>query len=172
MRRDGHDVNGELTYQDIKKFHEEKQYKIEIKREFHIAIEMKMVQSIVPILGGRDWVLLKATDDSGQFITNDNPVHLAWIDPDSVPPFYRQSPGFGLKGTRVYFPISKDLALSGEFESRSGTYNANRQLVSVLNSGLVTRTYKQIYAPSLRFGLMSKDGNEISGAQFLKSIRA
>lgn len=172
MRRDGHDVNGKLTYKDIKEFHDKKQYKFEIKREFHIATEMKMVQSIVPILGGRDWVLLRTTDDSGPFITNDSPVHLAWIDPDSVPPFFRQSPGFGLTGTRVYFPVSKELALSGEFNSRNGTFNANRQLVSVLNSGLVSRTYKQIYAPSLEFGLMAKDGKEISGDQFLKSIRA
>jgi len=172
MRRDGHDLKGDLTYKDIKEFHDKKQYKIEIKREFHIGVEMKMVQSIVPILGGRDWALLKATEDSGPFITNDNPVHLAWIDPDSVPRFYRKSPGFGLNGTRVYFPVSKELALSGEFEAREGTFSANRQLVSVLNSGLITRTYKQIYAPSLRFGLMSKDGNEISGGQFLKSICA
>lgn len=172
MRQDGHELGGNLTYQDIKAFHDSKQYKIEIKREFHIAIEMKMVESIVPILFGRDWALLKTTDDSGPFITNDNPVDLAWIDPDSVPPFFRESPGFGLMGTRVYFPISKELALSGEFKARNGTFDANKQLVSVLNSGLVRRTYKQIYVPNLGFDLMGKDGVGITGTQFLKSIRA
>jgi len=172
MRKDGHKLSDDITYEDIKEFHGKKQYQINIRREFHIAMELKMIKNIVPVLGSRDWALFRVNAESGPFICNDNPVHLAWIDPESVPPFFRQSPGFGLGGTRVYFPISKELALVGEFDGKEGTFDASRDLVTVLNSGLLTRTYKQIYAPSLNFEMFWKDGSRLTGAEFLKALRA
>jgi hypothetical protein len=106
-----------VSYEDAKEFFESKKYTIEVAREHHIRMEMVQVDAILPCLFGRQWMLITSDDESGPFITTDRPMNLSWINPEEVPPFYRSSPGFGLKGTEVYFPISQDLALIGEFDS-------------------------------------------------------
>jgi len=172
MKESGREVNDDITYEDIKAFHESKAYTIEIAREHHIHMEFVKFEAILPYLEGRKWLVLKSTGDSGPFITTDNPVNLTWNNPDSIPPFYRSSPGFGLRETQVYFPVSKEVALIGEFDGKEGLIYASKALVATLNSKMLHFFYKQVYAPKYGFNFYSKEGEILSGKQLLKQLGA
>ncbi len=133
-----------VSYEDMKDFHSRKEYEINVAKEHHIHMELQSLEHIVPILHGRNWLLMKSSDQSGPFITTDNPVNLTWNDPDAIPPVYRNSPGFGLKQTQVYFPLSKDLALLGEFDGREGFLDAPPELVAVFNSKMLMFLYLKV----------------------------
>ena len=130
------------------------------------------IDAILPCLINRNWVLIQANESSGSFITTDNPVDLSWKEPDKIPPFYRQSPGFGLKGTEVYFPVSQDLALLGEFEGKEGAIEATENLVAIFNSKMLLNAYKQVYAPKFGFKFYVKDDEILTGNRILRDFCA
>jgi len=161
-----------VTYEELKDFFDSKEYKIELTTEHHIRNESIMVEAILPCLYGRNWVLIQSTDETGPFITTDNPVSLTWNQPEKIPPFYRASPGFGMGDTQVYFPVSKDLAMVGEFDKEDKTIIGNKELVAILNTKMLHNTYKQIYAPKIGFHFYSKNGAILDGNRILNEINA
>lgn len=167
MRADGYDIDDDISYEDMKEFSERKNYKIKLNKEFHIAMEMEQVDPILQCLHGRKWLLIHSTNESGPFITTDYPVNLTWIEPEKTPPFYRKSPGFGLKGTQVYFPLSRKLALLGEFEGREGLIPATRNLVALLNSKKLMYVFKQCYTPKIGFYFLGRNGAILDGSKIL-----
>lgn len=169
-KADKPEYESRVTYEEAKEFFDSKKYTIEVAREYHIHMEMVQLEAILPCLYERNWVLVKSTEKSGPFITTDNPVSLTWNEPDTIPPFYRNSPGFGMKSTQVYFPVSKDLALIGKFESEDKTIEASKDLVSVLNSTILLNLYKQVYAPKIGFHFYAKDGQIMDGHQILNKL--
>lgn len=172
MKEKGEDVNENVTYEDLKKFHESKAYDIEVARERHIRMEFKMIETILPLLDARKWTLVRSTEETGPFITTDNPVNLTWKEPDKIPPFYRKSPGYGMKDTQVYFPVSKNIALVGEFDGHEGEIVGTKELIEALNSKMLIFVYKQIYAPKMAFTFRGADGSSMDGRQLLKHARA
>ncbi len=172
MKESGKAIDENVSYEDIKKFHESKQYTIEVAREHHIHMELKGIEAILPYLDSRNWLLIRSTDETGPFITTDNPVNLTWKESERIPPFFRSSPGYGMKNTQVYFPVSKNLALVGEFDGHAGLIDATRELVAMLNSKLLMFAYKQIYTPKIGFFFIGKSGEIHEGKQFLRDIGA
>ena len=172
MKESGKEINEDLTYEDIKRFHESKEYDITVAREHHIHMEIVGINAILPYLDNRNWLLIKATDESGPFVTTDNPVNLTWKEPDKIPPFYRNSPGYGMKSTQVYFPVSRKLALIGEFDGPEGVIDGNRELISALNSKMLMFIYKQVYSPKIVFYFRGRNGEILDGTQVLKHIGA
>ena len=172
MKESGKEINEDITYEEIKLFHESKEYDITVAREHHIHMEFVGIDAILPYLNGRNWLLVKATEESGPFITTDNPVNLTWKEPDKIPPFYRNSPGYGMKSTQVYFPVSRNLGLIGEFDGPEGTIEGNKELVSALNSKMLMFTYKQAYCAKIGFYFRGADGETLEGTQLLKHIGA
>lgn len=172
LKESGVSINDDISYEEIKKFHDSKAYRIEVAREYHIWLEFIGIEAILPYLDSRNWLLVRSTSNSGPFITTDNPVNLSWKEPDKIPPFYRTSPGYGLKGTQVYFPVSKKVALVGEFDGPEGIVDGSRELVALLNSRMLLFTYKQIYSPTLNFYFMGKDGIILDGRSLLKYVGA
>jgi len=172
MKKDGVNISDDITYEEVKEFYDNKKYRIELTTDYHIRIEMDRMESILPYLFGKNWLLVKANKESGPFITTDNPVILTWNEPDQIPLMHRDNPGYGMKKTQVYFPISKNLSLIGEFDGREGIINGNKQLVATLNSKMLLFTYKQIYAPTIRFFYLDKDSNILQGNHILREINA
>lgn len=170
MKEKGQKIDGSIDYEKMKEFFEKKEYRIEVPRERHIIMEQTGIATILPLLAARDWFLLKSTKESGPFVTSDHPVVLDWKEPEKIPPFYRNSPGYGLKETRLYFPISQKIALVGEFEGRSGVGETPKNLVSVLNSILIAHSYKQIYSPKIGFYFWSQSGEIIEGNKILDHL--
>lgn len=162
----------DVTYEEVKEFFDSKEYTIDVAREHHIHMEMVQVDAILPCLVGRDWVLVESSNDTGPFITCDNPVSLSWVNPDEVPPIYRNSPGFGLKGTQVFFPVSQDLVLMGEFERSGGVIQGTEELVALCNSTMLHGVYNQIYAPKIGFKFYGKNGEIIEGNRILRELNA
>jgi len=162
MARDGVDISG-VSYEEMKRFVEEKQYHLTVATDFHIHQELKGLDAILPHLFNRRWLLVEATDESGPFITSDHPVSLRWKYPEDIPPLYRNSPGFGMRDTQILFPLTKNLALIGEFEDVEwdGEITAaptSPELVASINSMMIGTSRGQIYAPSFNFKFAGRDG--------------
>lgn len=152
----GEDISNGKTYEEMKEFVERQEYNITVTQEHQIHMEIVGIQRIVELLHLRNWILVKASKQSGEFITTDNPVSLTWHYPENIPPF--MSPGFGLKDTMVYFPVTKNLALVGEFDSEDHTKDANESLVAILNSKIIANSYQRIFASKNNFNYVAKDG--------------
>lgn len=172
MKEHGREINGDVSYEEVKRFHESKEYSITVAREFHIRIEFEAIKTIYPLLYARKWLLVETTDDSGPFITSDNPVNLVWKEPDNIPPFYRNSPGYGMRDTQVFIPLSKSLGLIGEFDGHEGLVKGTLELVAALNSKTILFAHKQLYSPNFGFYFVGNNGALLSGKQLLSYIES
>lgn len=168
--REGVDLGAGTDYEVLRDFVRGKDYKIDFAREYKIGLEFKGVDSILPFLYARKWLLTRATESSGPFITTDAPVSLTWRHPDEVPVMFRSSPGHGMKDTLLYFPLSKDVALIGEFDGRDGEVNASKRLVTMLNTRALMHFHKQVYAPGLGFNFLAKDGELADGKRLMREL--
>jgi len=170
MQEAGKEIDEAVTYEDVKHFYESKAYKIGVAREQQIRMEFVGVEAILPELHRRKWHIVRSSSMTGPFITSDNPVNLAWKEPEKIPLFYRNSPGFALKSTQLCFPLSRGAALIGEFDGPEGEIIGTRELVAALNPKTLWYTCKQLYAPKLNFLFMGKGGEIINGCNLLKHI--
>lgn len=168
LKESGKEVNEGVSYEDAKRFHQSKAYTIEVAREHHIHMEFVGVDAIFPFLDQRKWLVVKSTDETGPLITSDNPVNLTWREPEKIPPFYRNSPGYGMKDTRVYFPLSKNLALIGEFDGAEGVVEGTRDFIAALNSKVIFFACNQLYTPKLNFYFCGRHGDLLEGKHLLK----
>jgi hypothetical protein len=135
MKASGYTVNDDLTYEDMKKFHDDDRYNISFNREHHISLEMSSFDTILPLLFKRKWTLYRTTEERGLFVTTDAPVLLTFLEPEKIPSIY--SPGFGLKKTEIMFPLTKTDLLIGEFENGYGTRDAAVELVALANTKMM-----------------------------------
>ncbi|AYQ57769.1 hypothetical protein MS2017_2117 [Bathymodiolus thermophilus thioautotrophic gill symbiont] len=171
VKESGEDINENVSYEEVRKFHESKKYAITVSREHHIRMEFVGVEAILPLLHARNWLLVKSTDETGPFITTNNPVNLVWKEPDKIPLFCRNSPGYGMNETQVYFPVSKNLGLIGEFDIKERVLKGNVELIAALNSKLLTFSCKQIYAPKTKFKFRWENGEIRSGNEFFQCMK-
>ena len=167
MEEDGVDSIGEVSYEKMRDFVERNEYNINVNREYHIGIEMEEIDAVLPYLFGRDWTLLIAGENTGPFLTSDRPVALTWKYPEQVPPMFRESPGFGMQATRLVFPVSKEMAIVGEFESGEVVAMAEPKAVAAVNSQVAFLAVDQVYAPSLQFSWLTPKGEIKKGSDLL-----
>ena len=147
----------DIPYEEILEFVQKKRYTFSLRTEYHIGVELRSIENLVAILAPRNWMLVKATKESGPFITSDDPVFIDYRNPDEVPPFIRNSPGFGAIDTVVQFPVTQNLLLLGEFNGPSGVAGASRATAAQANSATIGKATRQIYAPSGDFLYIDKD---------------
>lgn len=164
-------MNTEVTYEQALDFHRQKLYKVEVPTDRHLELEEHGVETILPLLHQRKWMLFHVGEPTSSFITTDHPVILSFMQPDTMPERIRHSPGFGLKGTTVQFPISKTSILLGEFEGDEGVAPINRRATAILNSKAAYYAYRQVYAPSREFELIGAEGNLIRGHNLFSLLR-
>ena len=140
----------DLDYEEMKRHHENGAFEIVIPRMRHIASELALFNDILPLFFERKWSLLKAPATSSGFITSDHPVCLMWADPKKRGGFY--SPGLGLRGTELLFPISKELFVAGVFEGQETVRHlTSEHHVAGLNGAIVTYAERQVYGQNDRF---------------------
>ena len=131
LKAAGKAVNENVTYEEVKEFHERGEYKVNVRREFQIGSELKTHQTVLDTLAGRKWKLFYAGKDQGVFVTSDHPVVVSWNHFERIPPMMRRSPGFGMSDTEVIFPITHNCCLLGRFEGgerRRGVHEPDRAL--------------------------------------------
>ncbi|PTT24254.1 hypothetical protein DBR18_27960 [Pseudomonas sp. HMWF021] len=151
----GEDISGGTTFEEMKALFEQGAFEISVSKEHQIHVELVGMQRITELLHQRNWIVLETGDEAGEFITTDNPVSLTFHNP-ALFPF--MSPGFGLPDTMVYFPVSKNLALIGEFGREDAVKTANKHLVAMLNSKIIANSYQRVFASKSNFNYIAKGG--------------
>lgn len=165
MKESGVDLP-EISYEQIKSFHDNDEYTISVGTNRSIGLELHGVQTVFPCLSARSWRLYH-TDTNVPFITSDMPVTLMWKDPEKVPRFFRNSPGFGMNDTQVVFPLSKNVAMVGEFDMAGGEFYATPRQVAAINAITVAKCGKRVYAPCTDFPYMKSGGHLTDGRVLL-----
>lgn len=156
VKRDtGKDISGGAKFEEMKSLFEKGAFEVSVSKEHQIHVELVGMQRITELLHQRNWIVLEAGDEAGEFVTTDNPVSLTFHNSASFP---FVSPGFGLPDTMVYFPVSKNLALIGEFGREDGVKTANKHLVAMLNSKLIASSYQRVFASKCNFNYIAKGG--------------
>jgi Protein of unknown function (DUF4238) len=110
--------------------------------------------------------MLVAADDTGGFVTTDDPVCLRWSDGQ---PHGGMSPGFALAGTEVIFPLSTNIALRGTFEGEENVVKSDMATVAQLNSLIISNAENKVYAHDHAFKFKRWMPDELgSGATLLQ----
>lgn len=161
MQEAGKKINPEITYDQMKKFHDEKNYEIVIDQTHLIGLEMGMVDKVLKELGNRNWCFVSPSDDQ-IFVTSDDPVVLSWRDQKDSS-FY--GPGHGLMDTLITFPLSSDLLLLGTFEDLPSEVTYDALQVANANTHIAKFSTKQIYARSGDFNVHMPAKSFASGSE-------
>ena len=161
MRDKGYPVTDGITYEDMKRFHKEKNYEVDIDQTYLIGLELKMVEPVLKQLARRSWCFAIAPEDN-QFITCDDPTVLSWNEKVNQPNPY--SPGHGLQNTIVIFALSPELALIGLFSDQPERLNFFPEQVTALNTSIAQHSHNQIYARDGNFLLHLKARSNVRGS--------
>ena len=139
----------DVPYEFMKRFVQNKEYRLDLPPGYHVDIELSTFNDILPVFFERKWMLLKAPNNSGGFVTSDHPSCLSWSHgpPDNL----GMGPGLASKGSELLFPVSRRLALFGSFEIEDGEGEANEDLVARFNSQVICRSSWQVYAHDVHF---------------------
>lgn len=104
-------INDDVSFDNMKQFIEERKYRLEFSPEGNLRVEFHAFDKLLPILGQRTWSVLVAPNDGPEFICSDHPVTLVWKSGKVG------SVGYGLKETEVFFPLGRNIAFYGVFET-------------------------------------------------------
>jgi hypothetical protein len=148
-REGGAPIRDDISYEDMKAFIDRGNYKIAIDQTYLIGLELDAVPTVVGQLARRNWSFASAPAGS-TFTTCDDPVVLAWADGKDRGPY---SPGFGLEGTIVMFPLSPELALIGLFTRQPPNRSFRRDQVADINTSMAKNATKQLYSRDGEFEL-------------------
>ena len=135
-------------------------------KEEIIVAEIDHHDLLTERLWHRKWQMLVAADDTGGFVTTDDPVCLRWSDGQ---PHGGMSPGFALAGTEVIFPLSTNIALRGTFEGEENVVKSDMATVAQLNSLIISNAENQVYAHDHTFKFKRRMPDELgTGATLLQ----
>jgi hypothetical protein len=79
-RQAGYLSGKQISYEEMKAFHESGEYTIEVDNHRNLQLEFSGFEAVLPHLFNRGWMFLKAPASSGGFVTCDHPVNLMWSD--------------------------------------------------------------------------------------------
>ena len=167
----GHESDLGITYEQALELHKITDYGVDVPTERHIGLECAGIETILPLLRQRNWLLVSTPDSRMPFITTDNPVILSYRNPDQVPPHLRFSPGHKSLETTLQFPISKTTMLLGEFDGIEDSVTISDRGVSILNSKAAFYSNRQIYSPSSEFSLLDANGKVMSSSRIFSLLR-
>ncbi|KNY05630.1 DUF4238 domain-containing protein [Achromobacter sp. LC458] len=171
-RAAGYVSNGrEISFEEMKDFHERKQYDISVSTDFHVRQEMKVLDVVLDTFSRRHWTLHVAGQNAGHFATSDRPLML--MNNDSTPPTFRRPIGHATRGTMVVFPISKSVLAVGSYDKPPAPVSlraADREAVARFNGITARYAIREVYGSDARFPV--KIGQRTSaGGDMLKNFR-
>lgn len=135
-----------VSYEQAKEFHERGEYTIQVNRERHIISEFDVFDTVLRLLGRRLWTLYTTNGEHGDFVTTNRPVAISFNEPEKVPLSMRYSPGFGLKETEVYFPLTKHAFLIGRWDKGGYTEVATQTFIAAANTHMMAQSYGQVFS--------------------------
>lgn len=158
-----------LPYETMREFLDRDEFDLKVSTTRHVRRELKLVDTVLPLLGQRNWTILRALPDSGGFVTSDHPVVLRWDEPP--PEGLNVPPGFGLKHTEVLFTLSHDLAMIGSFKEPADIVDVGERQTAWINGLVIAHADRQIYAPNDGFRYLRTDGQIRRGCDALADLR-
>ena len=170
IKESGAPISDEESFDYMKDLFERGDCSLKFPREEAICSEFKLLEPQLKRLAERKWSLLRTASPNRGFVTSDAPVVVGWNDPSKVPPFLKNSPGFGVKGTFVYFPLNPNLALFGEYEAEPSCNEVDCAYVSRLNSLLIQDAHDFIYHSGNGFQFMVNGEHILEGSQLLEEL--
>ena len=173
MKVAGIEISEDVTYEQLKEFHERGEYDITMNREWHIGLELKGFDAVLRALADRKWRLYVAEEKNGPFVTSDRPVVLTWNHPQKIPVMMRNSPGFGMPDTEVYFPLTHRMTLVGAFEDeKEGTHPAEMPMIAIANTRMIEHAFEQLYTTNKTFPYIAPSFNIYQDALFMERFAA
>lgn len=166
MRDDGVPIDHEVSYQELKDFHDRGEYDVVTDQNYLIKLELESIDTVLNCLIDRNWCFVSAPEGS-DFITCDDPVVLAWQDEERTGKY---PPGHGLQGTVLIFPMSPSLLLVGTFEEIPTTHSYTPSQVTNANTMIARNSSNQIYARDGSFRLDLKFQNNVVGNEVVKVL--
>ena len=157
--------DADTSYERMRDFVRDGNYRIDVPNEMYMKIEMTGLDAILPYLVARGWILVRASPDSGGFVTSDQPVCLIWSDPNRGPI------GYGLKDTEVIFPLTNRLAVMGAFDIENEATTAPDNYVAEINGLIIAYSRRQVYARDMNFSYTSRQGEPPRKASRLMTDR-
>ncbi|GAB5433169.1 MAG: DUF4238 domain-containing protein [Epibacterium sp.] len=159
MREEGVPLKEDVSYEDMKNFIESTDYEIVIDQTYLIGLELQMIEPVLECSARRYWCFVTAPEGH-QYICSDDPVVLSWTDDRGAGPY---SPGHGVGGTLVTFPLSPELLLMGTFEELPEHLEHAPFQVLAVNSRTARYSTKQIYARDGSFMIDLPDRSKVRG---------
>ncbi|QLQ17962.1 MAG: DUF4238 domain-containing protein [Exiguobacterium profundum] len=145
-----------IPYEEMKDFIDRGEYEIVPDQTFQIEMELKNLDHVVELLFHRKWSWYRAADAAGDFITSDHPMCLFDVSGRKPHPLY--GVGLGMTQTAVLFPIGRKTALIGRFEGEEGIHEIGSREVAAMNSEVILRAQRQVYAYDDRFNYIGNGG--------------
>jgi hypothetical protein len=157
-----------VSYEALKDFIHSDDYLVNMSKNFHVGTELKTADNILPYFEARKWTLFLAPPDCSGYVTTDRPVVLRWAEEKNRGFF--SSPGFSLKGTEVWFPISSRLALVGGFDDITGITELPQDGVALFNGVMIQHSGGRVYAMDDQFQYINLIGEQRRGTDMLEDI--
>lgn len=154
----GRKVNGVQITEDFKRIVDDDKFNIVLSRNEHIKAELFIFNELLPYFFHRKWMLIKAPDEA-QFITSDFPIVLLWSDPSKQ----KGHIGFGLRGTQIHFPLSKKLALIGDFDGVDDSLIESKETVALINTNILAHAQRWVFASDQDFYFLGQSGDCLFG---------
>jgi len=145
-REAGEHIDDSVSFEEIKKFVDDGNYRIEFQPEGNLRVEFHAFDELLPLLGQRTWSVLVAPADGPEFICSDHPVTLLWKSGRAGPV------GFGLKETEVFFPLGRRIGLYGVFETPlKPVVRCKPGHVATMNQRVARNAERQVFSTLERF---------------------
>lgn len=165
----GRDANGsQVSFEQAREFHQRGEYTVEVNRERHIINEFGVFDTVLRLLDRRQWTLYTSTGEYGEFVTTNRPVVLSFKEPENVPLFQRHSPGFGLMGTEIFFPLTKHAFLIGRWKRGGHTEVATQSFIAAANTHMMAYSYGQVFSAEREILHCDESTNIHWDAEFLR----
>jgi hypothetical protein len=136
-----------VDYDTIKQSYKPENLRLELANEAQIMTELEAFDHVLTGLRERKWVLIKALEGSPGFVTCDHPVSLVGLEP----PAGRRTLGLKTPGTKIFFPLTPELAVTGNLEGENGEGEFTNDEVASANGTTVLNAQRQVYAKTSDF---------------------
>lgn len=145
MKADGFwEKDKPADYEGTKKYFVESGGRPRTTRQFAIDSELDRFEPMYPKFDALRWRILKATADSGGFVTTDHPVCMG--RPHDIDRSNLIAPGYSLGRDVCLVPVSPTVALYGRREGDEDVVEVGKHCVASFNSNVIGYAKSQVYA--------------------------
>lgn len=159
LKAEGFPFKKEVSYEEVRRLVEEDKLEFAVDQTVLISHELKAAEVVFEELKKRNWCFIKPTANNF-FITSDNPTSLVWSDRHRSGAW---PPGYAVRKTTVFFPISTSLMLVGTFEALPEYMDFSDFQIAQANSVTARHATSQIYAQDGSFEVSMAGGRMITG---------